>query len=86
MNLLSLAGPILTALLAISGWIFSISNETSLNTQRIEALESKTDRSFEKLQQSLKNLEQNQRKDMQEIRKELRYLNSRIDTVIEKKG
>lgn len=85
MNYISLAGPILTAFLAISGWIFSISSATSLNTQRIEALESKTDRSFEKLQQSLKNLEQNQRKDMQEIRKELRYLNSRIDTVIEKK-
>lgn len=79
------AGPVITALIAIAGWVFSVSETTAVNAKAIDSIEKKAEKSYEKLHSSIRDLQENQRRDMGEIREELRYLNSRIDTVIEKK-
>lgn len=81
-----LAGPIVTALIAIAGWVFSISNTTAINSQRLDDLEKATDKSYETLQQTIEKLQNAQSRDLSEIRKELRYLNNRIDAAITSKG
>lgn len=81
-----LAGPIITALIAIAGWVFSISNTTAVNSQRIDDLEKTTDKSYETLHKTIQQLQEDQRRDLSEIRKELRYLNNRIDAAITVKG
>lgn len=77
---------LIPVVMSVIAWLYGVGKDTAINSSAIKAFQESNTQQYQKLDQSIKDLQSSQRQDMSEIREELRYMNSRIDGVFEKKS